>query len=175
MTLRILSGKGEVQIMSFRKLSGKCHFLLRFCTRNWSETYVYSIIDIEGAGLSQLIDSSRYKNDYWVEDMCTMNKTQYYKMALVSLSVWESKEIWISEEFLGKDVFKFAEKVDLSQISLLEIILIRTCKFIGDVRKLVKLRFWLILDAFIGVYVILSKWLRWCCASFVFLSWFIHV
>ena len=39
--LWILSGKGEVQIMPFRKISGKCHFLLRFCTRNWSETYVY--------------------------------------------------------------------------------------------------------------------------------------
>ena len=39
MALRILSGKGEVQIMPFRKLSGKCHFLLRFCTSNWSETY----------------------------------------------------------------------------------------------------------------------------------------
>ena len=42
MVLRISSGKGEVQIMPFRKLSGKCHFLLRFCTRNWSETYVYN-------------------------------------------------------------------------------------------------------------------------------------
>ena len=39
MALRILSGKGEVQIMLFRKLSGKCHFLLRFCMSNWSETY----------------------------------------------------------------------------------------------------------------------------------------
>ena len=34
MPLRILSGKGEVQIMSFWKLSGKFHFLLRLCTRN---------------------------------------------------------------------------------------------------------------------------------------------
>ena len=32
--LRILSGKGEVQIMPFRKLSGKCHFLLQFCMNN---------------------------------------------------------------------------------------------------------------------------------------------
>ena len=40
MALRILGGKREVQIMPFRKLSGKCHFLLRFCTRNWSETYI---------------------------------------------------------------------------------------------------------------------------------------
>ena len=40
MSLRILSGKGAVQIMPFRKLGGKCHFLLRFCTRNWSETYI---------------------------------------------------------------------------------------------------------------------------------------
>ena len=40
MPLQILSGKGEVQIMLFRKLSGKCHFLLWFCTRNWSETYI---------------------------------------------------------------------------------------------------------------------------------------
>ena len=41
MALQILSGKGEVQIMLFWKLSGKCHFLLRFCTSNWSETYIY--------------------------------------------------------------------------------------------------------------------------------------
>ena len=34
MALQILGGKGEVQIMPFRKLSGKCHFLLRFCMRN---------------------------------------------------------------------------------------------------------------------------------------------
>ena len=40
MTLRILSGKGEVQIMPFRKLGGKCHFLLWFCTRKRSETYI---------------------------------------------------------------------------------------------------------------------------------------
>ena len=38
--LRILSGKGEVQIMLFQKISWKCHFLLRFCMRNWSETYM---------------------------------------------------------------------------------------------------------------------------------------
>ena len=31
MALRILGGKGEVQIMPFWKLSGKCHFLLQFC------------------------------------------------------------------------------------------------------------------------------------------------
>ena len=42
MTLRILSGKGPVQFMPFRKLSGKCHFLVQFCTSNWSETYMYS-------------------------------------------------------------------------------------------------------------------------------------
>ena len=42
--LRILSGKGEVQIMPFRKISGKCHFLLRFCARNWSETYIHIYI-----------------------------------------------------------------------------------------------------------------------------------
>ena len=34
MPLRILSGKGEVQIMSFQKLGRKFHFLFRFCTRN---------------------------------------------------------------------------------------------------------------------------------------------
>ena len=34
MVLQILGGKGEVQIMPFRKLSGECHFLLRFCARN---------------------------------------------------------------------------------------------------------------------------------------------
>ena len=36
----ILSRKGEVQIMPFQKLSGKCHLLLWFCTHNWSETYI---------------------------------------------------------------------------------------------------------------------------------------
>ena len=39
MTLRILSGNGALQIMPFRKLGGKCHFFLRFCTRKRSETY----------------------------------------------------------------------------------------------------------------------------------------
>ena len=34
MPLRILSLKGEVQIMPFQKLGGKCYFLLRFCMRN---------------------------------------------------------------------------------------------------------------------------------------------
>ena len=41
MALRILNRKGEYQIMPFWKLSGKCHFLLRFWTSNWSETYIY--------------------------------------------------------------------------------------------------------------------------------------
>ena len=41
MALRILSGKGAVEIIPFRKLGGKCHFLLRFCTRKRSETYIY--------------------------------------------------------------------------------------------------------------------------------------
>ena len=39
MTLRILSGNGALQIMPFRKLGGKCHFFLRFCTRKRSKTY----------------------------------------------------------------------------------------------------------------------------------------
>ena len=39
MVLQILSGKGPVQFMPFRKLSRKCHFLFRFCKSNWSETY----------------------------------------------------------------------------------------------------------------------------------------
>ena len=43
MALRISSGKGEVQIMQFQKLSGKFHFLLWFCMHNWSETYVRHI------------------------------------------------------------------------------------------------------------------------------------
>ena len=41
MVLRIIGRKGEVHIMPFRKLSGKCHFLLQFCMRNCSETYIY--------------------------------------------------------------------------------------------------------------------------------------
>ena len=34
MALQILGRKGEVQIMPFWKLSGKCHFLLQFCAHN---------------------------------------------------------------------------------------------------------------------------------------------
>ena len=45
MLLRILSGKGAVQIIPFRKVGGKCHFLLRFCTRKRSETYVLNVVD----------------------------------------------------------------------------------------------------------------------------------
>ena len=58
--LRILSGKGAVQIVSFRKLGGKCHFLLRFCTRNWSETYMYATLSTwkEGEGYSQLAQTN---------------------------------------------------------------------------------------------------------------------
>ena len=41
MTLRILSGKGAVQIMPLWKLGGKFHFFLQFCTRKWSKTYIY--------------------------------------------------------------------------------------------------------------------------------------
>ena len=44
MTLQILSGKGAVQIMPLRKLGGKFHFFLRFCTRKQSKTYVSSSI-----------------------------------------------------------------------------------------------------------------------------------
>ena len=40
MPLWILSGKGAVQIMPFRKLGGKFHFFLRFCTRKRSKTYI---------------------------------------------------------------------------------------------------------------------------------------
>ena len=32
--------KVPVQFMPLQKFSGKCHFLIRFCTSNWSETYV---------------------------------------------------------------------------------------------------------------------------------------
>ena len=41
MPLWILSGKGAVQIMPFRKLGGKFHFFLWFCTRKRSETYIF--------------------------------------------------------------------------------------------------------------------------------------
>ena len=44
MALQILGRKGGVQFTLFRKLSGKCHFLLRFCTSNWSETYISYIL-----------------------------------------------------------------------------------------------------------------------------------
>ena len=49
MTLWILSGNGALQIMPFRKLGGKCHFFLRFCTRKRSKTYVKNeIIEMKG-------------------------------------------------------------------------------------------------------------------------------
>ena len=38
--LRKLSREVPVQFMPFRKLSGKCHFLVWFCTSKWSETYL---------------------------------------------------------------------------------------------------------------------------------------
>ena len=44
MPLWILSGKGAVQIMPFRKLGGKCHFLLRFGMCKRSETYIFILI-----------------------------------------------------------------------------------------------------------------------------------
>ena len=44
--LWLLNGKGEVQIMLFRKLSRKCNFLFWFCTSSWSETiYIYIYIN----------------------------------------------------------------------------------------------------------------------------------
>ena len=45
MTLRILSGNGALQIMPFRKLGGKCHFFLRFCTRKRSKTYSIQVLE----------------------------------------------------------------------------------------------------------------------------------
>ena len=57
MALQILSGKAPVQFIPFWKLSGKCHFLFRFCTSNWSETYmlltVGSIVWLEGLSAIQ--------------------------------------------------------------------------------------------------------------------------
>ena len=41
--LWILSGKGAVQVMQFRKLGGKFHFFLQFCTHKRSKTYVFYI------------------------------------------------------------------------------------------------------------------------------------
>ena len=40
MPLRILRGKGAVQIMPFQKLGRKFHFFLRFCTHKRSKTYI---------------------------------------------------------------------------------------------------------------------------------------
>ena len=45
MALQILSRKGEVQFMPFWKLSGKYHFLLRFCMSNWTETYIWHLLN----------------------------------------------------------------------------------------------------------------------------------
>ena len=77
MALRILCGKGEVQIMPFRKLSGKCHFLLRFCACNWSETYI-----IEG------------HIKYALNTKCEMNtKDEFY-------SILTKRKLGNSEKFL---------------------------------------------------------------------------
>ena len=62
MALWILGGKGEVQIMPFQKLSGKWHFLLRFCTRNWSETY-------KSACYSKTISYNNIKSDVCFGDI----------------------------------------------------------------------------------------------------------
>ena len=43
------------QFMPFQKLSGKFHFLVRFCTNNWNSTYVY-------AQVNKLI---RFSTPYW--------------------------------------------------------------------------------------------------------------
>ena len=69
MALRILSGKGEVQIMPFRKLSGKCHFLLRFCTSNWSETYtsLFALSAIS-ALLNRIILFQWNKLNFWIHE-----------------------------------------------------------------------------------------------------------
>ena len=42
----IVDIRREVQIMPFWKLSGKCHFLIQFCTRNWSETYMSCFVNL---------------------------------------------------------------------------------------------------------------------------------
>ena len=54
MALWISSGKGEVQIMQFWKLSGKFHFLLQFCTRNWSETFLFNGYKFKYLSLSEI-------------------------------------------------------------------------------------------------------------------------
>ena len=33
--------KEEFRVRRVRKLSGKCHFVVQFCTSNWNETYIF--------------------------------------------------------------------------------------------------------------------------------------
>ena len=79
MALRISSRKGEVQIMPFQKLSGKCHFFLRFCTCNWSETYVFSVIEFRMSCLDRRIKTREslypllYRSIYCEESRCYYN------------------------------------------------------------------------------------------------------
>ena len=56
--LRKLSGKVPVQFMPFRKLSRKCPFLIRFCTSNWSETYLSIKNPKASRALKWALDSS---------------------------------------------------------------------------------------------------------------------
>ena len=65
MPLQILSGEGAVQIMPFRKLGGKCHFLLRFCTRNWSETYISIVLQLSWGGTASIVNEKTLKQLVW--------------------------------------------------------------------------------------------------------------
>ena len=56
MMLQILSGKGTVQIMPLRKLGGKFHFFLEFCTRKQSKTYIFMGPDFIIIGISMNAD-----------------------------------------------------------------------------------------------------------------------
>ena len=77
MTLWILSGKGAVQIMPLRKLGGKFHFLLRFCTRKQSKTYKFPFDgNIACPGVKELVYRSCFRDRISTrEDLRTGNES----------------------------------------------------------------------------------------------------
>ena len=72
MTLRILSGNRALQIMPFRKLGGKCHFFLRFCTRKRSKTYLEVLFRLSFSGPVSIHKTQLYSNLF---DRCELTPT----------------------------------------------------------------------------------------------------
>ena len=112
MKLRILSGNGALQIMPFRKLGGKCHFFLRFCTRKRSETYKF-------------FQANWRKSDIcgaWTASFCQftwkLSKFQQNEHTPESIHELSTKSVWI--DVIGQ----FRRKQRQNCITLLDLTLI---------------------------------------------------